>query len=90
MPLERGSAATVEMLSHVLLKSRGNHLQYKDKENIPMDLRVYFSRDIDSFVTHYCANHFSMHVKSHDRFFGEPLPKSDDASGPTIYKNQNI
>lgn len=66
MPLIRGSAACVEMMSQALMQHKGLFLNYQDKDGIIMDLRAYFSQDINEFTAHFSTNHLpSKHKQVH-------------------------
>ena len=51
MPLERGSAATTEMLSVVLLLHKGLRFEYTN--SLIMDLAAYFAGGRDAFVEQF-------------------------------------
>lgn len=55
MPLERGSASVIEMLSQILLRNKGLTLLYQEK--IPIDLKVYFLNSHAEFVQHFIKSH---------------------------------
>ncbi len=86
MPLERGSAATTEMMIQVLLKGKGLYLEYTD--NIPLDLHAFLAKDINEFIEIFCSTHKTKKIsQKHEIFF---KPKSEEENEDIFSSVQSL